>query len=429
MANGAQITRYLKECAAAEGIDKKIKFHHHVKRAQWSTAAKTWTLDVTLRNPAGGAVDGEDVGSVESITATSRTLRTRFVLFGTGYYDYQEGLRADISGIQNFQGTVVHPQFWPADLDYVDKKVVIVGSGATAVTLLPAIADQAAHVTMLQRSPSYIMSVPSEDAVEKTIRFLCPSGLAARLIRFKWILVPFLLVSFCHRFPGAARRAMRSATRKQLPPGTLLDPDFNPRYYPWEQRMCMCPDGDFYASLRSGKGSVKTGVIEEVTSTSIRLQSGEELPADMIVTATGLKLCVGGGVELVVDGASFHIPDHFMWNGAMLEGLPNFVFAFGYVDASWTLGADATAQLTCRLLREMARRDVSMIVPRQSVRDKTRGLKEVPFLNLSSTYVREGKADVPKVGDQAPWRRRSYYWKDILVAWWGDVDTGLEWSK
>ncbi|KIW12609.1 hypothetical protein PV08_09887 [Exophiala spinifera] len=407
--SGANITRYLKECAAQEEIDRKIKFHHHLDQVQWSSTDKLWTLQIT----AGAA---------------PKVLRTHFLLFGTGYYDYDEGLKVNIPGIKNFQGAVVHPQFWPTGLDYANKRVVIIGSGATAITLLPAMAKSAAHVTMLQRSPSYIMSVPSEDKTETAIRWIFPERLAVKLIRFKWMLTSFMLVTFCQWFPKFARKLFESATKAQLPPGMDLDPNFKPRYDPWEQRLCICPGGDFYAALRSGRASVKTGAIETVSPTSIRLRTGEELVPDIIVTATGLKLRIGGGVEFIVDDQKFNIADHFMWNGALLEGLPNFLFAFGYVDASWTMGADATAQLACRLLTEMKKEKVRMIVPRQSDEEKAR-MKDLPFFRLSSTYVEEGKTVLPRVGDRGPWRRRSYYWKDILTAWYGNIRSGLVWSR
>ncbi|OQV06636.1 hypothetical protein CLAIMM_11178 [Cladophialophora immunda] len=371
IARGSKIVEYLKECAAHEGIDRKMKFNHHVNRAQWSTTDKTWTLNVT----ADGNGD------------STKVLRTRFLLFGTGYYDYQQGLKAEIPGMQNFQGLVVHPQFWPADLAYADKEVVIIGSGATAITLLPSIASTASHVIMLQRSPSYIMTVPSEDVTEKAIRFVCPKTLAVKLIRYKWMMTSFLLVSFCQSFPKMARWLFRWATKSQLPPDMALDPDFTPR---------------------NGKASVQTGLIDTVTPNTIRLQSGQELVPDIIVTATGLKLRVGGGVQLVVDGEEFRIQDHFLWNGAMLEGLPNSVFAFG-------------------LLSQMKKKHASMIVPQRSEEERAR-MGEKPFLKLSSTYVKEGQSDLPKTGDRGPWRRRSYYWKDILIAWYGNINKGLDWS-
>ncbi|OAL24828.1 hypothetical protein AYO22_05617 [Fonsecaea multimorphosa] len=362
IAHGSKIAQYLKECAAQEGIDQKIKFHHRVTRAEWSTEAKKWTLDLT---------DGE--------SARGKTLSARFLFFGTGYYDYHRGRNANIPGLSDFQGTVVHPQFWPRDLDYADKNIVIIGSGATAVTLLPAVSEKASHVR------------------------------------------------YCQWFPRVARRMLRSMTKKELPVGMSLDPNFDPKYWPWEQRLCMCPDGDFYEALRSGKGSVKTGVIDTVTKIGIRLKSGEELAPDIIVTATGLKMQAAGGVKFIVDGQDFRISEHYMWRAAMLDGLPNAILSFGYVDASWTLGLEATAELACRLLRKMQKDKFSMIVPRYESNEKTR-LREEGFMKLNSTYVQEGNADMPRFAAQSVWRRRSYYWRDIFSARWGSIKTGLEWS-
>ncbi|POR35143.1 Flavin monooxygenase-like protein [Tolypocladium paradoxum] len=410
IAHGSLILKYLKESAAQEGIDKNIKFHHQVDQMNWSTSSKTWALDITVND------------------ATFITLRTRFVFLGTGYYNYHEPLEAEIPGIKAFKGMVVHPQFWPTDLDYINKNVVIIGSGATAVTLLPSVAKAASHVTMLQRSPSYVSSVPGEGSFEKAVRMSCPDLLAYKIIRLKWILLAFLSVQFCRRFPNAARKWLYRKTAEQLPKEMALNPNFTPKYNPWQQRMCLCPEGDFYECLRSGKGSVKTGIIDTVTPNSIRLKSGEELHPDIIVTATGLKLRAMGGIKIAVDGETFDLPSRFVWQGAMIEDLPNVVLVFGYVDASWTLASDATSQLACRLLKQMTKESVNMIVPRLSVDDKT-NMKEVPLLSLKSTYIERGLSTFPKVGDRPQWRPRSNYWKDLLTAWWGDIKKGTEWVQ
>jgi cation diffusion facilitator CzcD-associated flavoprotein CzcO len=406
------ISNYIKESAEQEKIDRRIKFFHRVDRISWSTASKAWTLDIIMKN-AGSA---------------KKVLRTRFIMLGTGYYDYKTPMHADIPGIADFQGTVVHPQFWPTDLDYSGKDIVIIGSGATAVTMLPALAGKASHVTMLQRSPTYIIPMPKENVVDRTIEFIFPHFLAFAMIRFKWILMSLLLVTYCQWFPHHARKSFLKRIKQELPQGTSLDPDFTPSYNPWDQRLCVCPDGDFYTCLRSGKGSVKTGVIDRVTQAAIRLKSGDELNPDIIVTATGLKMALAGGIEIIVDGEPYRVADHFMWRGAMLADLPNLVLAIGYVDASWTLGADATAQLACRLLNTMKRDSVSMIVPRRSDEEK-KGMRETPILYLKSTYVQRAKSVLPKAGDRSPWQRRSYYWKDMLTTRWGDIWAGMEWSK
>ena len=410
IAHGSLIAKYVRDCTQEAGIDKKIKFNHRVNQLSWSSESKAWTVYLSVNE------------------TTASTIRSRFMLLGTGYYDYHEPLQADIPGVQDFAGTIVHPQFWPADLDYKDKKVVIIGSGATAITLLPSVAKTAKHVTMLQRSPSYILSIPNEDLVEKTIRLLFPRVLARKLVRFKWIVVPLVLVTFCRRFPHSARKLLLHLTSKELPKGMPLDPNFTPRYNPWEQRLCMCPDADFYECLRNGKGSVKTDIIRTVTEKSIQLQSGDELHPDIIVTATGLKLRIAGGIEIFVDGEQYHVGDHFLWKYAMMDSLPNAIFAFGYVDASWTLGADATAILACRILKKMKKDGTTMMVARMGVEER-KSIKKMPFLDLKSTYVQQAQNVLPNVGDRSVWQRRSYYWRDLAVAMYGNLRNCTEWTK
>ncbi|KAK5133084.1 hypothetical protein LTR08_008194 [Meristemomyces frigidus] len=412
IAEGARIINYVKESAAMYGIDKKIEYKHHVNGADWSTPAKRWTLDVTANG------------------SEQKTYRSKFLLMCTGYYDYDEPLKAQIPGIEDFKGTVAHPQFWPEDMDYTDKNVVIVGSGATAITLLPNLAAKAAHVTILQRSPSYIMSVPAQDGIEKIIRKLTwwSKPLEHKLIRLKWILVPFLLTCFASTFPNACRKMFSKAIQAQLPPTIARDPHFNPSYNPWEQRVCFCPDGDFYACLRNGTGSVETGVIEKVTPNSIKLTSGAELHPDIIVTATGLKVRFAGGMKVTLDKEPLNMAEKFIWKGVMLEDMPNAAFVIGYVDASWTLGADATAQLMCRILKQMRKEGVVEVVPRRTEAE-AKSMIEEPVLKLTSTYVRKAKDVLPKAGSTGQWRARSYYFKDIWTAWFGDIRTGLEWVR
>jgi len=232
-------------------------------------------------------------------------------------------------------------------------------------------------------------------------------------------MIPFLLTRFCRYFPATAKKFVSKAMHAQLPPTLARDPHFNPTYNPFEQRLCLCPDGDFYAALRSGKSSVETGIIETVTPDAIKLTSGKELHPDIIITATGLKLRFAGGMKVTVDGQPFAVPEKFIWKGIMLEDLPNAAFVFGYVDASWTLGADATAQLVCRMLRQMAKEGVTEIVPRRSDKEKEFGLQEEPLLRLTSTYVSRAKDIMPKAGATGQWRPRSYYLQDIWTAWYG----------
>lgn len=409
IAEGGLIINYMKESARVAGIDKKVQFNHKVESASWEDGEKAWTFDVTANG------------------SEKKRLRSRFFLMCTGYYDYEQPLQTTIPGIDNFKGPVVHPQFWPRDLDYANKNVVIVGSGATAVTLLPSMAKTASHVTMLQRSPSYLLSVPSEDGIEKAIRKYFSESWQHRLIRFKWLAIPFLLTRLCYFFPKLGRKMFRSSIAAQLPPTMSMD-HFNPKYDPFQQRVCFCPDADFYKSLRKGTGSIETGVIDTVTADNIKLTSGKELHPDIIVTATGLKLRIGGGMRISVNGAPVNPGEKFVWQGVMLEDVPNCAFVIGYVDASWTLGADATAQLLCRMFKQMQKQKAVEIVPRRSEREK-RDMQETKLLKLSSTYITKAKDVVPKTGDMGPWKARSYYFKDILIAWFGDIQKGLEWVR
>jgi cation diffusion facilitator CzcD-associated flavoprotein CzcO len=405
IAQGNLIIDYVKESAEMYGIDKKILFHHKVDAANWSSDDKAWNLNVTTNG-------------------SQKTIRGRWLQLCTGYYDYEAPLQAVIPGIEDFKGEVVHPQFWSKN-----KNVVIVGSGATAVTLLPVLAKETSHVTMLQRSPSYLMSQPTEDGMEKFLRAWLPAALAYRLIRFKWILMPFLLTTFFKYFPNTAKKIVKGAAAKQLPANLAIDPHFNPKYNVFQQRLCFCPDGDFYACLRDGTGSVATGTIEKVSEKTIRLQSGEELHPDIIVTATGLKLQVAGGMSLTVDGSPYDVSEKYFWKGVMLEDLPNAAMTIGYVDASWTLGADATAQMVCRILKRMRKEGVAEVVPRCSD-DQKSVMKVKPVLNLTSTYIKAaGTSVLPKAGDRGQWAPRSYYYEDILMAWFGDIKSNMDWIK
>jgi len=318
----------------------------------------------------------------------------------------------------------VHPQFWPSDLDYTNKKVTIVGSGATAITLLPALAEKAAHVTMLQRSPSYVLSQPHEDGLERFIRRWAPKSYVSSLIRFKWLVVPVLIINFCYYLPSAAKRLLRAMTSAQLPPEIKHDPHFNPTYNPFEQRVCFCPNGDFYSALRSGKASVVTARISRVTADSIKLENGQELHPDIIVTATGLKMQVAGGMKISVDGEPIRIHEKFMWKNVMVQDVPNAAYVIGYVDQSWTLGADATAQLICRMLKKMEKEGSTVAVPR--VDKSKKPMKQLQYLRLTSTYVLKAKDVLPMAGDQPQWRGRTTYFRDIWQAWFGDISTGLQ---
>lgn len=409
IAEGGLIWEYIRDSAAKFGIDKHIRFRHHVSRAEWSSEEHAWTLRATVQG-------------------VEKTFRARYVLFGTGYYDYETPLQTTIPGIEDFGGKVIHPQFWPEDLDYSNKNVVIIGSGATAITLLPSIAEKAAHCTMLQRSPSYILSQPSEDKLEKLIRAVSPSFLAQRLVRVKWLLLPWLLNTICTYFPNAARNLITAATKKQLPPNLPYDPHFKPRYNPWEQRLCFCPNGDFYAALRSGKASIATDTIASVTKNSIKLASGQELHPDIIVTATGLKMRLAGGARISVDDeqAPLALNTKFMWKSVMLQDLPNAFFSIGYVNASWTLGADAAAYTVCRVINQAAKAGAAAVVPRAPEGVQ---MREIPVMNLRSTYIQKARDVVPKAADRKQWRPRKSYFSDMWEAMFGDVTSELEFLR
>lgn len=406
IADGASIVNYIRETASAEGIDKHIQFHHKLITADWSSDEQAWRLAVDA--------DGE-----------KKYLHARFLILGTGYYDYAEPLRTTISGMENFKGTIVHPQFWPEDLDYAGKNIVVIGSGATAVTLLPSLAEKAAHVTMLQRSPGYLLTIPNHNT-GSWARALLPAWLAHKVDRLRFMILPFLFYNFCRMFPNAARNILRSATVKQLPKTIPHDPHFEPTYNPWDQRMCMCPDGDFYKALRQGTTSVATGHIKTITPNSVVLQSGQEIDADIIVTATGLKLQLAGGAMLSVDGQRINISDKFLWKGVMMQDLPNLAFVIGYTNASWTLGADATALLVCRLINYMKKNGATSATPRVANPEK---LKSMPVLDLNSTYIAKAKGAMPKAGNMGPWKARSNYFVDYYNAKFGDINTGLEFKS
>ena len=404
IADGDSIRQYIHKSAAMYGIDRKVQFHQKFVSANWSTDQQMWTLVVD----AGGE---------------KRYLHARFVILSTGYYDYDEPLSTTITGIENFEGTVLHPQFWPEDFDYADKKIIVIGSGSTAVTLVPSLAEKASHVTMLQRSPSYLLARPSVDTFGSIVSKLLPSWIAHRITRYKFLLQNFLFVSFCGRFPTAAKKLIKKATVKELPKEVPHNPHFEPRYNPWEQRLCLCPDGDFFQSMRSGKASVVTDKITSVVENGIQLASGRVLDADVIVTATGLKLKTAGGAQLSVDNVPVKVGEKFLWKGVMLQDTPNMATVIGYTNASWTLGADATALLVCRLLKYLKDKEFTSAIPRL---EGSEGIRSVPALNLSSTYIVKGMKELPRTADKAPWAPRKTYFADLWDAKFGSITDGLQ---
>lgn len=405
IADGESIVKYIRATAAQHGIDQKVQYRHKVVRAEWSSDQQLWQL--------GALVNGEK----EVI------YHAKYMLLCSGYYDYEEALPATINGLENFKGTVVHPQFWPEDLDYADKRVAIIGSGATAVTLLPNLASTAKQVTMVQRSPGYLVSLPQSNALDNFMRRYLPTWLTHRLTRLRFLVIPFLFFNFCRAYPNAARRMMRKNTERQLPKTIPHDPHFHPSYNPWEQRLCVCPDGDFFSCLRRGKGNIATGHIKTMTEKEIIMESGERIPADIIVTATGLKIQMAGGISPIVDKKTINIGDKFIWKGMMLQDLPNAAFVIGYTNASWTLGADAAAQHFIRLVNHMRKEGKTSAVPRVTNKEE---LQVMPVLNLNSTYVKKATDRLPKVADKGPWKNRRNYFSDLMEAKIGDISTGLQ---
>ena len=391
LADGPSIRAYVNEAAVEYGLIPHIRFDHKVRRASWSTATARWTVEVE----AGG----------ELTTVTSR-----FLIMCSGYYRYGAGYTPDFKGLDDYDGQLIHPQLWPEDLDYAGKRVVVVGSGATAVTLVPALAERAAHVTMLQRSPTYLVSVPAIDPVAAWFRRHLPLPTAYAATRWKNILLHLVLYNFIRFFPQAAKRYLLELIRAQLGPGYDIETHFNPRYNPWDERLCAVPDNDFFRAINGGKVEVVTDQIETFTRTGIRLASGRELEADIIVTATGLELQFAGGAVIDVDGSPVETGRVVFYKGLMFGGVPNFALIFGYANASWTLRADLLSEYLCRLINFMDRK--GYVEFRPAIPDQAMALR--PAVELKSGYFRRADALLPRQGDRGPWRNPQNYAFDIL---------------
>jgi len=406
IADGPAILGYIEETAAEYGIDRHIRYGTKVLAADWSSADARWTLTV--------AESGDDGRTRETVTTC------RFLYACAGYYDYDQGHEPVFAGVEDFAGDLVKPQFWPEDLEYAGKRVVIIGSGATAVTLAPAMAADAAHVTMLQRSPTWIGALPERDRVADALRSVLPAGVAHRAIRGKNIVRQQAVYAFCRRWPALSRRLLLDLTAKALRDRALVDAHFTPAYDPWDQRFCVVPDGDLFRAIRKGQVDVVTDHIDCFVAEGIRLQSGTVLEADLVVQATGLKMLPFGGIRPSVDGEPVDLHDQFVWQGAMLTGLPNFAVAVGYINASWTLRADLSSRLVCRVLNEMTRRGAGSVVP---VLD--REVEPRPILDLSSGYIQRSLHEFPQQGDRGPWRVRQNYLVDAAVTMRRDLDRTL----
>jgi cyclohexanone monooxygenase len=403
IADGPSILQYVRETAREHGVDRHIRFGHKVLAAAWSTLDACWTVQV------------EDKSS-----GARHTIRTRFLYMCSGYYSYDRAYRPAFEGESEYKGAIVHPQFWPERLDYAGKRVVVIGSGATAVTMVPAMADSASHVTMLQRSPSYVVSRPSEYGFARRWRARLPEKLAYFAIRWRVIGESMFLYHMARKHPEQATRRIISLASRDLAPGFDVATHFTPRYKPWDQRVCVVPDGDMFHAIRQGRASVVTDSIERFTTTGIKLASGKELDADIVVTATGLQLNVLGDAALSIDGKPFHPAEALSYKGMMLSDVPNFATAFGYTNASWTLKADLTAAYVCRLLRYMDRKDKAIAVPRREP-----GLVTQPFVSFTSGYVQRAVDMLPKQGSRRPWQVYQNYLQDLLMIRFGRVADGV----
>ncbi len=404
IADGPAIRDYIRETAEQNGIDRHIRFGHRVLGAQWSSADARWTVDVE-RLPSGDRL----------------TMTASWLFSATGYYRYDQGYTPELPGLERFRGPVVHPQHWPEDLDYAGKRVVIVGSGATAVTLAPAMAETAAHVTVLQRSPTYVLPVPARDELANRLRRLLSEERAYAITRRKNILRQQALYNLSQRYPERVRRLIRWVNAKQLEgSGCDVDVHFKPRYGPWDQRLCAVPDGDLYKAIRAGSVSMATDHIDRFTESGIRLRSGRILDADVVITATGLQILPFGGVDMTVDGRPVSLPDTVAYKGLMLSGVPNFVFAIGYTNASWTLKVDLVCEYFCRLLEHTDRHGHDACVA--EVTDPEMPLQ--PLLDFKANYVLRALDRLPKQGEQAPWLLAMNVFKDARYLRHGRVDDG-----
>ncbi|MFO0587166.1 MAG: NAD(P)/FAD-dependent oxidoreductase [Polyangiaceae bacterium] len=409
IADGPSILKYIKDTARDHGVDSKIRYRHRVIRAEWSSRDAQWT------------VEAERTDTGEKVTLTSS-----FVFGCTGYYRYDEGYSPRFPGQERFQGRLVHPQHWPSDLDYTGKRVVVIGSGATAVTLVPAMAERAAHVTMLQRSPTYVLSLPSRDALADVLRKRLPEKAVYPIVRWKNVAMGTLMYQFSRRAPDAMKRLLRKGVKSMLPEGYDVDRHFRPTYNPWDQRLCFVPDGDMFKAMSSGKADVVTDKIATFTEKGIRLESGAELEADIIVTATGLNLLALGGMKVVVDGREIDLGKTVGYKGMMLSGVPNLALALGYTNASWTLKCDLVAQYVCRLLRHMDEHGYRSVTPRPPPPD----LPLEPFLDLKSGYVQRSLDKLPKQGSRAPWKLYQSYARDVRMFRHAKLeDEGVEFSR
>ena len=408
IADGPAILDYIRETAREYDVEKHIRYNHRATKISWDSSRALWTV------------------SIEKQGASAGTISCNFIYSCTGYYRYDKGYTPDFPDIEQFKGQVIHPQLWPEDLDYADKNVVVIGSGATAITVVPEMAKTAKHVTMLQRSPTYVVSRPGRDAFALRMDRWLPSRLAYLVTRWKNVSMQALIYQYSRRRPQKMKEFLLALTRRELSGKVDVDTHFNPKYNPWDQRLCLVPDSDLFRSLRRGTSSVVTDHIQRFTKTGIKLESGDLLKADIVVTATGLELLPMGGMEIEVDGKTMVLPDTLGYRGMMLSDIPNFVLAAGYTNASLTLKCDLTSEYVCRMLNHMDKKGFAYCVPR----NRDPAMERVSFLDLASGYVDRSIDRFPKQGLKSPWKLYQNYLLDILSLRFGAMnDKELEYGK
>lgn len=406
IADGPSIRRYIVDTARDGGIDRHIRFGHRVTGLAWSTADARWTLSVDT--PEG-----------------RREISCGFVMMCSGYYDYARGHAPEFNGSETFAGRIVHPQFWPEDLDYQGKTVVVIGSGATAVTLVPELAREAGRVIMLQRSPTYVVSRPAQDRLANWLRARLPARTAYGITRWKNVLLSMIFYRMARKRPGKVRDRLISMVREHLGPDYDVGTHFTPSYNPWDQRLCLVPDADLFDAIKAGRAEVVTDAIERFVPEGIRLASGRTLEADVVVTATGLEIQLLGGAGITVDGAPVRLADRLQYKGMMFSDVPNLTFTFGYTNASWTLKADLVAMYACRLLRALRRRGLRQCTPRIGVD----GMDAEPFADFTSGYIQRAVDRLPRQGARKPWRLNQNYALDVMALRFGSIDDAMEFSN
>ncbi|MGV9803894.1 flavin-containing monooxygenase [Mycobacterium sp. NPDC003449] len=400
IADGPSIWNYINETAVENGIDKHIRTNHRVLAADWSDADNRWTLTV------------DNNGEEKQITCS-------FLSVCSGYYNYDQGYSPEFPGSADFTGQVIHPQHWPEDLDFAGKKIVVIGSGATAITLIPSLAKQGAgHVTMLQRSPTYIGSLPLVDPIAVKANKYLPKGMAHIVNRWKAIGYATGQYQVARRFPSVFKKLLRDMATRRLPEGFDYDKHFSPRYKPWDERVCLAPNGDFFKTIRAGKADVVTDTIDRFTETGIKLDSGDELAADIIITATGLNMQLFGGASVTRNGEAIDLTKSMTYKGLMLSGVPNMAITFGYTNASWTLKADLVSEFICRMLNYMDANGFDRVEPQHP----GAAVDEQPFMDFTPGYFRRAMDSLPKSGSEAPWRLKQNYLLDLRLIRYGKVD-------